>query len=127
MAGYVDGFVLPMPKKNVANYMKLAKRIGKIWIDHGALDYRECVGDDMVPFCGPGFPKQLKLRKTETVVFAYVRYKSRAHRDKVNALVMNDKRMAQMGGPKEMGFDPKRALCAGFELLVSASARRGRA
>ena len=119
MAGYVDGFVLPMPKKNVAKYKKLAKLGAMIWTDHGALDYRECVGDDMVPMCGIGFPKQLKLKKGETIVFAYIRYKSRAHRDMVNAAVMSDKRMAQMGDPKKMPFDMNRMLVAGFEILVS--------
>ena len=93
---YVDGFVLPVPKKNLEAYRRMAQKAGKIWREHGALDYKECVGDDLNVKMGVPFPKQMKLKPGETVVFAYIVYKSRAHRDKVNAKVMKDPRLAAM-------------------------------
>ncbi len=119
MAGYVDGYVLPIPKKSITVYRKMAKLGAKVWTDHGALDYRECVAEDFNTFCGISFEKLLKLKKGETVVFAYVRFKSRAHRDKVNKAVMADPRLAAMGDPKKMPFDPSRMIYSGFEVLVS--------
>jgi uncharacterized protein YbaA (DUF1428 family) len=93
---YVDGYVLVVPKKNIAAYRRLAQKAGKIWREHGALEYFECVGDDLDVKCGVPFPKITKLKPGETVVFAWIVYKSRAHRDRVNGKVMNDPRLAQM-------------------------------
>jgi len=117
---YVDGYVLPIPKKNIREYQAIAKKAGKIWREHGALDYKECVGDDlqikgMIPFT-----KSVKLKRGETVVFAFVVFKSRAHRDRVNAKVMKDKRMSQMCEGEEMPFDCKRMQYGGFKVIVDA-------
>jgi uncharacterized protein YbaA (DUF1428 family) len=113
---YVDGFVLPVPKKNIAAYRKLAQMAGKIWREHGALDYKECVGDDLNVKFGMPFPRLAKTKKGETVVFAFIVYKSRVHRDKVNAKVMKDKRLKC--DPKDMPFDCKRMCWGGFKTLV---------
>ena len=115
---YVDGFVIPLPRKNVATYQRLAKKAKKVWMDHGALDYRECVGEDQNVKCGIPFPKLAKTRSGETVVFAYIVYKSRAHRDKVNAKVMKDPRIAKMCDVNAMPFDFKRMTFGGFETIV---------
>ncbi len=117
---YVDGFVLPISKKNLPAYRRLAKKAGKIWREHGALDYKECVGDDLNVKCGVPFPRQIKLKHGETVLFSFIVYKSRAHRDRVNTKVMNDPRIANMCGPKNMPFDIKRMVYGGFQVLVSA-------
>ena len=114
---YVDGFVLVVPKKKIAIYKKMATKAGKVWREHGALDYRECVGDDLKVKMGLPFPKLAKTKPSETVVFSYIVYKSRAHRDKVNAKVMADKRLFE-GMPKEMPFDMKRMAYGGFKTLV---------
>ena len=115
---YVDGYVLPLPKKNIAAYTRMAKKASKIWREHGALDYCESVGDDLnIKFCLP-FPKGIKTKAGETVVFAYIVYKSRAHRDRVMAKVMKDKRLAAMMNPKAMLFDGKRMIYGGFKVLV---------
>ena len=95
---YVDGYVLPVPKKNVEAYRRMAKKAGKIWREHGALDYKECVGDDLNVECGVPFSRSMKLKSGETVVFAYIVFKSRAHRDRVNAKVMKDPRTGQIDG-----------------------------
>jgi uncharacterized protein YbaA (DUF1428 family) len=117
---YVDGFVLPVPKKNLPAYARIARKAGKIWREHGALEYRECVGDDLDVKGGPlPFPRMVKLKPGETAVFAWIVYKSRAHRDKVNAKVMKDPRLAQMD-PKSMPFDCKRMAYGGFKVLVAA-------
>ena len=115
---YVDGFVLPIPKKNLRAYRRIAQLAGKIWREHGALEYRECAGDDLAVKFGVPFPRAMKLKPGETVVLAWIVYKSRAHRDRVNAKVMNDPRMAEMMGPDPMPFDPKRMLYGGFKVLV---------
>ena len=115
---YVDGFVIPMAKKNLAAYQRIAKQASKVWLDHGALDYRECVGDDLNVKMGVPFPKLAKAKKGETVVVAYVVYKSRAHRDKVNAKVMKDPRMSAMCDPKNMPFDCQRMTFGGFKTIV---------
>ena len=115
---YVDGFVIPMAKKNLAAYQRIAKQASKVWLDHGALDYRECVGDDLNVKMGVPFPKISKAKKGETVVFAYVVYKSRAHRDKMNAKVMKDPRMSAMCDPKNMPFDCQRMTFGGFKTIV---------
>ena len=113
---YVDGFLLPVPKKNIAAYRKLSRKAGKIWREHGALEYRECVGDDLNVKMALSFPKQMKLKPSEAVVFSWITYKSRAHRDKVNAKVMADKRLTGASGP--MPFDMKRMAYGGFKVLV---------
>jgi uncharacterized protein YbaA (DUF1428 family) len=113
---YVDGFVLPVPKKNMDAYIRMARKAGKIWKEHGALEYRETVGEDLTnKFCVP-FPKLMKLKKGETVVYSWIVYKSRAHRDKVNAKVMKDPRLHM--DIKKMPFDFKRMVYGGFEIMV---------
>ena len=115
---YVDGFVVPVPKKNLAAYRVLSKKAGKIWREHGALEYRECAGDDLAPQGAVPFTKIMKLKPGETVVFAWIVFKSRAHRDRVNAKVMKDPRLAS-AGEKDMPFDMKRMLYGGFTTLVT--------
>jgi uncharacterized protein YbaA (DUF1428 family) len=117
---YVDGYVVPVPKKNLAAYRRMAQKAGKVWRDHGALEYIECVADDVKPGKRTSFPQSVKLKSDETVVFAYVVYKSRAHRDRVNAKVMKDPRLANMMDPKAMPFDAKRMFWGGFKALVEA-------
>jgi uncharacterized protein YbaA (DUF1428 family) len=116
---YVDGFVLPVPKKNVQAYRRMAQQAARIWKKYGALEFRECVGDDLVNKWGKSFPGTLKLKRGETVFFSYIVYKSRAHRDRVNAKVMKDPSMANMD-MKDMPFNPKRMLYGGFRVLVDA-------
>jgi uncharacterized protein YbaA (DUF1428 family) len=115
---YVDGFVLPVPKKNVAAYRRMAQKAGKVWREHGALEYIECVADDVKPGKHTSFPQSVKLKPSETVVFAYIVYKSRAHRDRVNAKVMKDPRLANMMDPKSLPFDGKRMFWGGFKALI---------
>jgi uncharacterized protein YbaA (DUF1428 family) len=117
---YVDGYVLPVPKKNLSVYRQIAQKAGKIWREHGALEYRECVGEDLKSGWGVTFPKMMKSKASETIVFSYVVFKSRAHRDKVNAKVMKDKRLAQMIDDSSMPFDCKRMVYGGFKVLVDA-------
>lgn len=118
---YVDGFLLPVPKKNLAAYKKMAAKAGKIWREHGALDYRECVADDMKTAFGMPYPKLMKLKKGEVPVFSWIMFKSRKHRDTVNAKVMKDPRIQAMcPDPKDMPFDVKRMGYGGFKTLVSA-------
>ena len=116
---YVDGFVLPVPKKNLQAYRRLAQKAGKIWREHGALDYKECVADDLNVKWGVRFPRAAKIKPGETVVFSWIVFKSRAHRDRVNAKVMKDPRLANMD-PKSMPFDVKRMVYGGFKILVDA-------
>lgn len=115
---YVDGFVLPVPKKNIPAYRRLAQKAAKIWKEHGALEYRECVGDDLAVKFGLPFPRTIKVKPSETVVFSWIVYKSRAQRDRVNAKVMKDPRLATMCDPKNMPFDCKRMSWGGFKVLV---------
>jgi len=115
---YVDGFLLPVPKKNLPAYRRMAQKAGKIWRGYGALDYKECAGDDLNVKMGVPFPRQMKVKPGETVVFSYIVYKSRAHRDRVNAKVMKDPRIQGMCDPKDMPFDVKRMLYGGFKVLV---------
>ena len=117
---YVDGYVLPVPKKNIQLYRRIAQKAGKIWREHGAIEYRECAGDDLNVKMGVSFPRTIKLKPGETVVFAWIVYKSRAHRDRVNAKVMKDPRLANMMDPKSMPFDVKRMVYGGFKILVDA-------
>jgi uncharacterized protein YbaA (DUF1428 family) len=117
--GYVDGFVLPVPKKNVKAYRSLARKAGKVWRDHGALAFHECIADDVKVGKWTSFPRSVKLKSGETVVFSWIYYKSRAHRDRVNAKVMKDPRIAKMmQNPKDMPFDGKRMIYGGFKTLV---------
>jgi uncharacterized protein YbaA (DUF1428 family) len=116
---YVDGFLLAVPKKKLAAYRRMAKAAAKIWREHGALDFRECAGDDLSPPHGTPFPKLLKLKRGETAVFSWIAFKSRAHRDRVNKKVMNDPRIARMcTDPAAMPFDPKRMGYGGFRVIV---------
>ncbi len=119
MPEYVDGFVLPLPKAKVEAYRAIAEKASKIWLDHGALEYRECVGDDLAVEFGTSFPTRLNATSEETVVFAWIVYESREHRDEVNAKVMKDPRMAEAGGPDEMPFDCSRMLYGGFRTIVA--------
>jgi uncharacterized protein YbaA (DUF1428 family) len=116
---YVDGFVVPVPKKNVDAYRRLAKKAGKIWREHGALDFKECIAEDVKVGKLTSFPRSVKLKPSETVVFSWITYKSRAHRDRVNVKVMKDKRIAGMD-PKDMPFDGKRMIYGGFKIIVEA-------
>jgi len=120
MAHYIDGFVIPLPKKNMIAYRRLARKAGKAWRDHGALDYKECVGDDLNVKMGLPFPSGIKTRHSETVLFSYIVYKSRTHRDRVNARVMKDPRLAKMMNPKAMPFDVNRMMHGGFKTVVEA-------
>jgi uncharacterized protein YbaA (DUF1428 family) len=127
---YVDGFVLPVPRKNLRAYQRMAQKAGRIWQEYGALEYRECVGEDLDVKMGTSFPRQLGLKRGETVVFSWIVYKSRAHRDQVNAKVMKDPRISGMD-PKSMPFDMNRMVYGGFDTLVDmgrarAPARRPR-
>ena len=117
---YVDGFVVPVPKKNLQAYRSMAKTAGKVWRSHGALEFREYVADDVKVGKWTSFPRSVKLKSGETVVFSWIVYKSRAHRDRVNAKVMKDPRLAKMMNPKAMPFDGKRMIFGGFELLLDA-------
>lgn len=118
MAKYVDGFVLPVPKKNVAAYKKVSKKAGKIWMEYGALEYIECIADDVKPGKVTSFQKSVKLKATETVFFSWIIYKSKADRNRILAKVMKDPRMSGMG-PDMCPFDAKRMIYGGFKPLVS--------
>jgi uncharacterized protein YbaA (DUF1428 family) len=118
---YVDGFVLPVPKRKLQAYRRIAARAGKVWREHGALDYVECSGDDLnIKGVVKTFPRLVKLKPGETVVFSWIVFKSRAHRDRVNKKVMNDKRLDTMMDPKSMPVDMKRMAVGGFKVLVKA-------
>ena len=116
---YVDGYVVPVPKKKLKAYRQLAQKASKIWRKHGALDYVEAAADDVKLGKWTSFPQSVKLKPSETVVFAYVVFKSRAHRDKVNAKVMNDPALKDMCDPKNLPFDGKRMFWGGFKILVN--------
>ncbi len=116
---YVDGFVVPVPKKNLKAYRGMARKAGKVWREHGALDFREWVADDVKMGKWTSFPRSVKLKPGETVIFSWIVYKSRAHRDRVNAKVMKDARLAKMMNPKAMPFDGKRMIYGGFKTLVA--------
>jgi uncharacterized protein YbaA (DUF1428 family) len=119
MANYVDGYVLPVPKKKIAAYRRMAQKAGKIWREHGALEFVETVADDVKPGKVTSFPQSVKLKAGETVVFSYIVFKSRKDRDRVNAKVMKDKRLDSMMDPKDMPFDAKRMFWGGFRPIVS--------
>ena len=117
---YVDGFILPVPVKKLRDYRRIAQLAGKVWREHGALEYREFVADDVKLGKWTSFPRSVKLKRGETVVFSWIVYRSRDHRDRVNAKVMKDKRLAKMMDPKAMPFDAKRMIYGGFKVLIEA-------
>jgi uncharacterized protein YbaA (DUF1428 family) len=123
MPNYVEGFVLPVPKKNIAAYRRMAQKASRIYKEFGALDYKECVGDDLNVKMAMPFPKGIRSKPGETVVFSYIVYKSRAHRDSVNKKIMKDPRIAAMCDPKNMPFDSKRMLYGGFKTIVDAGVK----
>jgi uncharacterized protein YbaA (DUF1428 family) len=115
---YVDGFIIPLPKKSVAAYRKISTKAGKIWKEYGALDYWECIGDDVPPGKVTSFPRSVKLKPNETVVFSWILYKSRKDRDRINKKVMADPRLSDMMTPAAMPFDAKRMIFGGFKPIV---------
>jgi uncharacterized protein YbaA (DUF1428 family) len=115
---YVDGFLLAVPEKNLDAYRKMARKAGKVWKEYGAIDYVECVADDVQPGKVTSFPQAVKLKPGEVVVFSWITYKSRRQRDSVNKQVMADPRIAAMGPPNEMPFDGKRMMWGGFKSIV---------
>ena len=117
---YVDGFIVPVPKSKLAAYKKLAQRASKIWREYGALEYVECVGDDTPYGKRTSFPRSVKLKDDETVIFAWIVYKSRKDRDRINKAVMSDPRLQDMTDLKALPFDAKRMIVGGFEQMVSA-------
>ena len=117
---YVDGFVTPVPKRRLAEYRRMSRKAGRVWRDHGALAYRECIADDVKWGTRTSFPRAVKQKPGETVCFSYIVYKSRADRDRVNAKAMKDKRLAGMMDPKTLPFDAKRMFWGGFRVLVDA-------
>ena len=119
MARYVDGFVVPVPKKKLSAYRSMAKTASKVWRDHGALEYIECLADDVKRGKWTSFPRSVKLKPGETVVFSYIVYRSRQDRDRINKKVMKDPRLARMMDPKRMPFDSKRMFWGGFKTIIS--------
>ena len=118
---YVDGFIVPVPKQKLDAYRRMSRKAGKIWREHGALEYKECVADDAPSGKVTSFPQSVKLKKGETVVFSWITYKSRTHRDRVNQKVMSDPRLADMMGAenmKNMPFDAQRMIYGGFKVAV---------
>jgi uncharacterized protein YbaA (DUF1428 family) len=115
---YIDGFILPVPKKNLAAYRRIATLAGKVWREHGAVEYRECVADDVRAGKWTSFPQAVKLRPGETVWFSYAVYRNRKQRDRVMAKVMKDKRLAGMMDPKKLPFDGRRMFWGGFKVMV---------
>jgi uncharacterized protein YbaA (DUF1428 family) len=120
MARYVDGFVIPLPKRNLNTYRRLAQRAGRVWKDHGALEFCESAGDDLNVKMALPFQRGIKTKPRETVLFSYIVFKSRAHRDRVNAKVMKDPRLAKMMDRKAMPFDVQRMMYGGFKTIVEA-------
>lgn len=115
---YVDGFILPLPKKNIEAYKEISRKCGAIWREHGALEFRECIGDDVKPGKLTSFPQSVNLEPDETVVFSWIVYESREQRDAINDKVMKDPRMADMMKPEAMPFDGKRMVYGGFDMQV---------
>lgn len=124
MARYVDGFVIPIPKGQLKAYRAMALAGAKVWLKHGALEYRECVGDDLQTAMGVTFTKLTGAKPSETVLFSWITYKSRAHRDRVNKLVMKDPILSNMMTGKKMPFDPRRMAYGGFTMIVDAGKAR---
>lgn len=123
MSKYVDGFVVPVPKSKVKEYLKMAKLGAKVWKDHGAIDYYETAADDVKWGKRTSFPRSVKMKKSETVFFSWITYKSRKHRDTVMKKVMNDPRLANWMDSKTMPFDAKRMIFGGFKTMVSVRGR----
>jgi len=121
MAYYVDGFVVPVPKRNLDTYRRMAEKAGKIWMEYGALQYWECAADDVKPGKLTSFPQSVQLKDDETVMFSWILYSSREQRDRINAKVMEDPRMKDMMDPKSMPFDGKRMFFGGFKTIVELS------
>lgn len=117
---YVDGFIVPVPRKSLDAYRRLARKAGRIWREYGALDYIECVADDVKVGKRTSFPRSVKLKRGETVVFSWITYPSRKARDRINARVMKDPRLAGMTNPKDLPFDGKRMIYGGFKTFVQA-------
>jgi uncharacterized protein YbaA (DUF1428 family) len=115
---YVEGFVVPVPKRQIEAYRRMAQKAGRVWREHGALEFRECAGDDLKVKMGVSFPRAVRLKSGETVMFSWIVFKSRAHRDRVNAKVMKDSRLKDMMDPKSMPFDARRMVYGGFNVLV---------
>ncbi len=115
---YVDGFIVPVPRKNLKAYRAMARKAGQVWRDHGALDYKECVADDVKVGKRTSFPRSVKLKSNETVIFSFIVYKSRGQRDRVLAKAMKDPRLAKMMNPKVMPFDARRMIYGGFKVFV---------
>ena len=115
---YVDGYVVPVPKRKLQAYRRMARKAAGIWREYGALEVRECVADDVKPGKVTSFPQSVKLKPGETVAFSWIVFKSRAQRDRINAKVMKDPRLAGMMDPKEMPFDAKRMVYGGFNVIV---------
>ena len=124
MARYVNGFVIPIPKRKVEAYRRLAQKAGKVWMEHGALEFRECVGDDLKVKGTSSFIRAARAKAGETVFFSWIMYKSRAHRDRVNAKIMKDPRIAKMMEGEAMPFDGKRMVYGGFKVLVDQKVSR---
>ena len=120
MPRYVDGFIIPVPKKNLDAYRRLAEECAKIWREYGALEVRECVADDVKMGKLTSFPRSVQRKPSETVVFSWIVYKSRADRDRINAKVMKDPRLAKMMSPEGVPFDAKRMIYGGFDTIVKA-------
>src|SRR3712207_47724 len=120
MSQYVDGFVLPVPKDKLESYLEMARRAGEVWRDHGALEFRECVADDVKVGEVTSFPRSVQLEDGETVIFSWITFESREHRDRVNAAVMKDPRLADDMTAEAMPFDGKRMIYGGFEVAVDA-------
>ena len=118
MSMYVDGFVLPVPEANLAAYKKLSSKAGKIWKEYGALQYVECVADDVKPGKHTSFPQAVKLKEGEVVVFSWIVYRNKRDRDRINKLVMADPRLSEMMDPKSLPFDGKRMFWGGFKSIV---------
>ena len=117
---YVDGFVTPVPKRKLAAYRRISQKMAKVWRDHGALEFRECVADDVSWGKRTSFLRAVKQKSGETVFFSYIVYKSRTDRDRVNRKAMKDKRVASMMNPKALPFDAKRMIWGGFKVVVDA-------
>lgn len=115
---YVDGFVVPVPRKNLAGYRRMARRAGTVWREHGALEYIECVADDVKPGKLTSFPQAVKLKEDEVVVFSWIIFPSKRERNRINKRVMADPRLASMMDPASMPFDGKRMFFGGFKILV---------
>lgn len=118
MSNYVDGFVVPVPRKKIPAYKQISRKAGRIWREHGALAYVECVADDVKPGRYTSFPQSVKLARNEVVCFSWIVFKSRRQRDRINAKVMADPRMAGMMNPAAMPFDGKRLIYGGFKVMV---------